>query len=207
VNPRVSTRISQVLDNLLAKDPAERYQSVRELSEDLARIDRGEPVGARSRQQSPEPVGEKEIAPDLLKASRNFKKPRGRRLHSFTLPVMAAACGLAALIVTFLAGTYVKQEPPFRCKQVETSLGLERVILRWERRDQNPPLPDLTEAAVLAALHSEARHSSVVAVDWTRRKYVRKPRKAAAGSVIPERVSTLFVEPDTAVRERLSRDD
>ena len=81
------------------------------------------------------------------------------------------------------------------------------VILRWQKRDQNPPLTDLTEAAVLAALHSEARHSSVVAVDWTRRKYVRKPRKAAPGAVIPERVSTLFVEPDAAATERLSLED
>lgn len=81
------------------------------------------------------------------------------------------------------------------------------VILRWERRDQNPPLADLTEAAVLAALHSEARHSGMAAVDWTRRKYVRKPRKAAPGAVVPERVSTLFVEPDAAVAARLSLDD
>jgi predicted ribosome quality control (RQC) complex YloA/Tae2 family protein len=81
------------------------------------------------------------------------------------------------------------------------------VILRWDRRDQNPPPADLTEAAVLAALHSEARHSGVVAVDWTRRKYVRKPRKAPAGAVVPERVSTLFVEPDATLAARLSVDD
>jgi hypothetical protein len=81
------------------------------------------------------------------------------------------------------------------------------VILRWQKRDQNPPLADLTEAAALAALHSEARHSGMVAVDWTRRKYVRKPRKAAPGAVMPERVSTIFVEPDPAVAARLSVDD
>ena len=81
------------------------------------------------------------------------------------------------------------------------------MILRWERRDQNPPHADLTEAAVLAALHSEARHSGMVAVDWTRRKYVRKPRKAPPGAVVPERVTTLFVEPDPAVAERLSPDE
>jgi predicted ribosome quality control (RQC) complex YloA/Tae2 family protein len=81
------------------------------------------------------------------------------------------------------------------------------VILRWDRRDQNPPPGDLTEAAVLAALHSEARHSGMVAVDWTRRKYVRKPRKAPAGAVVPERVSTLFVEPDATVAARLSVKD
>jgi predicted ribosome quality control (RQC) complex YloA/Tae2 family protein len=76
------------------------------------------------------------------------------------------------------------------------------VILRWGR-DEPPPRRDLAEAAVLAALHSEARHSGSVPVDWTWRKYVRKPRKAAPGAVIPDRVQTLFVEPDPRVAEAL----
>jgi hypothetical protein len=77
------------------------------------------------------------------------------------------------------------------------------VILRWGRRDQNPPHADLVEAAIVAALNSDARHSGTVAVDWTRRKYVRKPRKASPGAVIPERVKTLFVEPDPDLPARL----
>jgi predicted ribosome quality control (RQC) complex YloA/Tae2 family protein len=81
------------------------------------------------------------------------------------------------------------------------------VILRWDRRDQNPPRADLSEAAVLAAVHSEARHSGLVAGDWTRRKYVRKPRKAAPGTVIPDRVQTLFIEPDSTMPSRLSTED
>ena len=77
------------------------------------------------------------------------------------------------------------------------------VVLRWSRRDQTPPERDLLEAAVIAALHSDSRHSGVVAVDWTRRKHVRKPRKAPPGSVAPERVKTLFVETDRSLLERL----
>jgi len=76
------------------------------------------------------------------------------------------------------------------------------VILRWNDQD-NPPRRDLLEAAVLAALHSEARHSGSVPVDWTRRKYVRKPRKAGPGAVVPDRVQTVFVEPDPELAERL----
>ncbi len=72
------------------------------------------------------------------------------------------------------------------------------VILRWGRRDQNPPRADLIDAAMAAAVYSGARHSGVVAVDWTRRKYVRKPRKAPPGAVVPERLNTIFVEPDGA---------
>jgi predicted ribosome quality control (RQC) complex YloA/Tae2 family protein len=79
------------------------------------------------------------------------------------------------------------------------------VILRWGK-DGNPPNRDLREAAVLAALHSKARTSGSVPVDWTRRKYVRKPRKAGPGAVLPDRVETVFVAPDPSLGERL-RDD
>jgi hypothetical protein len=78
------------------------------------------------------------------------------------------------------------------------------VILRWSDREQNPPQRDLLEAATLAALHSRARTSGTVPVDWTRRKHVRKPRKAPPGAVLPDRVATLFVHPDPSLPERLS---
>lgn len=80
------------------------------------------------------------------------------------------------------------------------------VILRWGR-DGDPPRRDLEEAAVLAALSSDARHAGTVPVGWTRRKYVRKPRKAAPGAVVPDRMQTLFVEPDPDVRRRLQVED
>jgi len=76
------------------------------------------------------------------------------------------------------------------------------VILRWGQ-DGNPPERDLREAAVLAALHSKARTSGSVPVDWTRRKHVRKPRKAPPGAVLPQRVSTVFVTPNPEVDTRL----
>lgn len=76
------------------------------------------------------------------------------------------------------------------------------VVLRWQGKG-GPPSRDLMEAAVLAALHSKAHTSGAVPVDWTRRKYVRKPRKAPPGQVLVERVKTLFVEPDPALEERL----
>jgi len=78
------------------------------------------------------------------------------------------------------------------------------VVLRWEG-DDAPPARDLEEAAGLAALHSGARHASMVPVDWTRRRYVRKPRKSPPGTVLPDRVKTVFVEPDAALIERLSQ--
>ncbi len=79
------------------------------------------------------------------------------------------------------------------------------VVLRWSGPG-SPPGRDLTEAAVLAALRSEARTSASVPVDWTFRKYVRKPRGAAPGQVVMERAHTVFVAPDPALAERLATD-
>ncbi|MDB4951034.1 MAG: putative fibronectin/fibrinogen-binding proteinputative [Gemmatimonadetes bacterium] len=81
------------------------------------------------------------------------------------------------------------------------------VILRWRDGDAAPPARDLEEAAVLAAVFSKARASGTVAVDWTRRKHVRKPRGAPPGSVTLLQARTIFVEPDPAVEERLREPD
>lgn len=74
-------------------------------------------------------------------------------------------------------------------------VGGAHVILRWQDAKANPPQRDLLEAAALAALNSKARTSKIVPVDWTRRKYVRKPRKSPPGRVTFERGKTVFVEP------------
>ncbi|MGH7504741.1 MAG: NFACT RNA binding domain-containing protein, partial [Longimicrobiales bacterium] len=80
------------------------------------------------------------------------------------------------------------------------------VILRWDRKEAGPPAADLHEAAVLAAVHSRARTSRTVPVVWTRRKYVRKPRRSGPGRVTTERAKTMFVEPSTALEKRLRAD-
>ncbi|HEY8346929.1 MAG TPA: NFACT RNA binding domain-containing protein [Symbiobacteriaceae bacterium] len=52
------------------------------------------------------------------------------------------------------------------------------------------------EAAVLAAYYSKARNSSGVPVDYTLRKYVRKPNGARPGMVVYEQYKTIWVTPD-----------
>lgn len=76
------------------------------------------------------------------------------------------------------------------------------VVLRWSEEGA-PPARDLEEAATLAALHSKARSSGTVAVDWTRRKHVRKARGAPPGRVLVSHAKTLFVAPDAALEEGL----
>jgi predicted ribosome quality control (RQC) complex YloA/Tae2 family protein len=80
------------------------------------------------------------------------------------------------------------------------------VVLRWSDAGA-PPARDLEEAAALAAIHSKARSSGTVAVDWTRRKHVRKPRGAPPGRVMVSHAKTLFVAPDAALEERLREGD
>jgi predicted ribosome quality control (RQC) complex YloA/Tae2 family protein len=84
-------------------------------------------------------------------------------------------------------------------------VGGAHVVLRWNG-DGSPPARDLAEAATLAALHSSARTSGSVPVDWARRKHVRKPRSSPPGRVLVERGKTVFVEPDPRVAERLSEE-
>jgi predicted ribosome quality control (RQC) complex YloA/Tae2 family protein len=81
------------------------------------------------------------------------------------------------------------------------------VVLRWRDRDANPPARDIEEAAIIAAVNSRGRTSGLVPVDWSRRKYVRKRRKAPAGQVVVERAKTVFVNPDGALEKKLRDDD
>lgn len=76
------------------------------------------------------------------------------------------------------------------------------VILRW-RRDEQPPARDLEEAATLAAWHSKLRSSTLVPVDWTRRKHVRKVRGGAPGLVTVQRAQTVFVRPSAELERTL----
>lgn len=82
-------------------------------------------------------------------------------------------------------------------------VGGAHVVLRWQDAENNPSLNDIKEAAALAAYHSAARTSRMVPVDYTRRKYVRKPRKSPPGTVMIERAKTVFVEPSAELEEKL----
>ena len=77
-------------------------------------------------------------------------------------------------------------------------VGGSHVILRTDGRPETVPRPVLEKAAALAALHSKARHSGLVPVIWTERRYVRRPRKALPGTAVCLREENLFVEPGMA---------
>ncbi|MGI6113500.1 MAG: Rqc2 family fibronectin-binding protein [Mahellales bacterium] len=77
------------------------------------------------------------------------------------------------------------------------------VILKAE--DTKPDEDLLALAAMIAAFYSKARYSSKVAVDYTLKKYVKKPRGAKPGMVIYENHKTLYVTPDEKTINSLAR--
>ena len=69
------------------------------------------------------------------------------------------------------------------------------IVLRSSGATGNPPAAVLEAADAIAAFYSKARHSNLVPVIYTHRKYVRKFRGAEPGQVTCEREKTIFVEP------------
>lgn len=71
--------------------------------------------------------------------------------------------------------------------------GSHVVICKKDKKEI--PLPDLKEAALLAAYFSKGKESSNVPVDYTLVKHVRKPKGARPGMVVYEHHNTLYVTP------------
>ena len=67
------------------------------------------------------------------------------------------------------------------------------VIVKTESK--TPPLTTLLFAAELAAYFSKAQKEKHVAIDYTKKKYLSRPHKAAPGQVIYTQAKTLFVDP------------
>jgi len=66
-----------------------------------------------------------------------------------------------------------------------------------------PPDRTIEEAAVIAAVNSRGRNSSLVPVDYCLARYVRKPSGAKPGKVIFTNYKTAFVRPDAELEQKL----
>lgn len=69
------------------------------------------------------------------------------------------------------------------------------VVIRTHGQPAAVPRSVLEYAALVCARHSSQKHSGLVPVDYTLRKYVRKPRGAAPGSADYHHETTLHVTP------------
>lgn len=81
------------------------------------------------------------------------------------------------------------------------------VVIRVANRSGNMPRRTLIQAAQLAAYYSQARTHGKVAVDYTLRKYVHKPKKAKPGLVTISQEKTIIVSPDKSLIQKLAASD
>jgi len=81
------------------------------------------------------------------------------------------------------------------------------VVVRVPNRSGNVPRRTLIQAAQLAAYYSQARDHGKVAVDYTLRKYVHKPKKAKPGLVTISQEKTIIVSPDKSLIQKLAAPD
>lgn len=70
-------------------------------------------------------------------------------------------------------------------------------------REGEIPLATMKQAALLAAWYSKGQRSSLVPVDYTLRKYVKKPSGAAPGKVIYTHQKTAYMTPEEEEIKRI----
>lgn len=68
---------------------------------------------------------------------------------------------------------------------------------------ETPPDRTIEEAAVIAAVNSRGRNSTLVPVDYCLAKFVKKPSRAKPGKVIFTNYQTAFVKPDAELEQQL----
>lgn len=70
------------------------------------------------------------------------------------------------------------------------------IIIKNPGKNKTVPLEVLLQGAKLAVRNSKAKNSTKVPVDYTKRKYVKKPRKSPPGFVIYTNQKTLIIDGD-----------
>lgn len=70
------------------------------------------------------------------------------------------------------------------------------VVIRMNKAQADPDMKLIEKAASWAAWMSKGKGSKLCPVKWTRRKFVRKPKGAPAGSVLVDKENIILVEPE-----------
>ncbi len=135
-------------------------------------------------------VREEQSAPSAQPSGPDFQ---GHKIRRYTTPEgYEIYCGETATANDFL--TTRVASPNDLWLHVRASPG-SHVVIRTKGAPDKVPQSVLHRAAMIAALHSNQKHSGLVPIDYTLKKYVRKPRGAAPGSVEVQREKTLHVAP------------
>lgn len=192
---RAVPAIEERLETVRAKlGPLMEIAETAEKAKDEATID---DLAAQAEQYLPRPRPEPEWR-KRIKSSKDQRATEGARPREYTV-----SGGY-----TVLVGRDNKENDRLTFKiagqrdfwfHVSQSPGSHVVLLRDPKDD--PPKEALLEAAAIAAWHSKARNASKVPVNYTERRFVRKPRGAPPGLVTIQREKTLFVEPKLPEKE------
>jgi predicted ribosome quality control (RQC) complex YloA/Tae2 family protein len=110
-----------------------------------------------------------------------YQTPRGSRIYVGRTPLENADL------------TFRLARPDDLWFHVQNQPGAHVILQRDDKAE--PPKEDIMSAASLAALHSKARNSPKVTVDYTRRKHVRKRPSTAPGLVFYTHPKSVYVAP------------
>lgn len=138
----------------------------------------------------------------LLKPKRRTKQPSNPRVNN--RPSLFRSAGGWEILV----GRNNKQNDQLSIKTAAPhdlwlhtqKIPGSHVIIRTQGKPVPPAV--LLEAANLAVYFSKARGSSKVPVDYTEKRYLRKPAGAPPGFVVYNRYQTLRIDPDPEILAR-----
>jgi predicted ribosome quality control (RQC) complex YloA/Tae2 family protein len=141
-------------------------------------------------------VREKYLRPDKAPTVKSTKKSSApmRFLSSDGIPVYVGKNNRQNDALTFQSAR------PNNLWLHAKNIPGSHVIIDFEG---DPPETTLREAASLAAYFSQARSSGGVPVDYTPRRFVKKPSGARPGMVIYTTNRTLYVTPDASLISKL----
>ncbi|MCL1996681.1 MAG: NFACT family protein [Defluviitaleaceae bacterium] len=146
-------------------------------------------------QKEIEEIREELVEQKILK-KRNKTKDSGKSLNTKSQPLKFVSMDGFVIFV----GKNNKQNDTITTNAQRSDMWLHtkdipgsHVIIKSEGKE----IPDttITQAAKLAAYYSAGVNSNLVAVDYTQKKYVKKPNGAKPGMVIYTHHKTAFVEP------------
>jgi predicted ribosome quality control (RQC) complex YloA/Tae2 family protein len=176
---RIAAAEAQLLELMAAQEELERFstvESVQSLREELIakRLLRpGEESGETDHKAEPEFAGHK---------IRRFPTPEG-----FDILVGETATANDYLTTRVAA-------PNDLWLHVRAAASAH-VVIRTHGRPDAVPRSVLERAAILCARHSAQKHSSLVSVDYTLKKWVRKPRGSVPGAADYQKEITIDVTP------------
>lgn len=181
----LQTRLERVEEEMRALREAQERVAAAKDAETLQAL-RAEWVGQRLLRT--EPTTDAEVAP--AKRAPDFQ---GRKIRVYHTPEgWDIYLGENSEANDYLTGRLAAPNDLWLHVRASASA---HVVIRTGDRPQAVPRSVIERAALLAAQHSAAKHSSMVPVDCTLKKYVRRPRRAPSGTVVYQNEKTIYVSP------------